>query len=263
MIHDRGAFAGVRYSVLGTSLVAWVFLVAGLGSGREALQALCGTTALPWLRLNWALSSALGWLVMLGAMMLPLTLPTLAHVWRSSLARRRRRALVLCLSAYLAAWLLSGLVIESLVMLLSSAWSTSSMALWMAVVAGVGVWQCSPLKQHCLNRCHSHRPLSAFGLRADVDVAMLGLAHGTWCVGSCWALMAAAALLPHAHTVGMVVVALVMYGERLDPPARPAWAFRGLPTAWGLVRREWHAYRAAAIALWTPALARVTVRRGG
>ena len=126
MIHDRGAFAGVRYSVLGASLVAWVVLAAGLGSGREALQALCSTTALPWLRPNWALSSAVGWLVMLGAMMLPLTLPTLAHVWRTSLARRRRRAVALCLCAYLAIWLLAGLAIESLAMLVSSAWSRRS-----------------------------------------------------------------------------------------------------------------------------------------
>ena len=262
MIHDRGAFAGVRYSVLGASLVAWVVLAAGLGSGREALQALCSTTALPWLRPNWALSSAVGWLVMLGAMMLPLTLPTLAHVWRTSLARRRRRAVALCLCAYLAIWLLAGLAIESLAMLVSSAWSPRWVALWMVVVAGVLIWQCSPLKQHCLNRCHSHRPLSAFGLRADVDVAMLGLSHGAWCVGSCWALMAATALLPHAHTAGMVLVALLMYGERLDPPAPPAWKLRGLPTAWGLLRREWHTYRGAAYALWPTALAKVNAKRG-
>lgn len=260
MIHDRGAFAGVRYSVLGASLAAWVVMVAGLpGGGREALQALCSTTALPWLRLNWALSSTLGWLIMLGAMMLPLTLPTLAHVWRTSLVRRRRRALVLCLCAYLAVWLLVGLVVESLPMLLGSVWPPS----WIAVVAGVWVWQCSPLKQHCLNRGHTHRPLSAFGFRADVDVAMLGLAHGAWCVGSCWALMAAAALLPHAHTQGMVLVAVLMYCERLDPPARPAWKFRGLPTAWGLLRREWHTYRGSAIALLPAALAKVSARRGG
>lgn len=260
MIHDRRAFAGVRYGVLGTSLAAWVVMVAGLpGSGREALQEFCSTTALPWLRLNWALSSALAWLLMLVAMMLPLILPTLAHVWRASLVRRRRRALVLCLCAYLAVWLLAGLGIEALPMLLSSLWPSN----WIAAVVVLFVWQCSPLKQHCLNRCHSHRPLSAFGFRADVDVAMLGLTHGAWCVGSCWALMAAMALLPHAHTAVMLLVALLMYCERLEPPARPAWKFRRPHTAWGLLQREWRTHCGAAIALLPAALAKVSARRRG
>lgn len=259
MIHDRRAFSGVRNGVLGTSLAAWVVMFTGLpGSGREALQVLCSTTAVPRLRLNWALSSALAWLLMLGAMMLPLILPTLAYVWRASLVRRRRQALVLCLCAYLAVWLLAGLGIEALPMLLSSLRPPN----WIVAVVGVFAWQCSPLKQYCLNRCHSHRPLSAFGFRADVDAAMLGLTHGAWCVGSCWALMAAIALLPHAYTAGMFLVAMLMYCERLEPPDRPAWKFRGLRTAWGLLRREWRMRRGAASALLPAALVKVPARRG-
>jgi predicted metal-binding membrane protein len=260
MIHDRAAFAGVRYSVLGASLAAWVILAVRLPRGEgQALEALCSTTAMPWLRLDSVLSFALGWLIMLSAMMLALTLPTLAYVWRASLARRRSRALVLCLCAYFAVWLLAGLAIEALPMLLGRAGPPS----WIAWVVGVCIWQCSPLKQHCLNRCHRHRPLSAFGLRADVDVAMLGLTHGAWCVGSCWALMAAAALWPHAHMAVMVLAALLMYCERLDPPARPAWKIRGLATAWGLLRREWQGYRGGVYALLPAALSKHTARRGG
>lgn len=238
MIHDRRSFAGVRRTVLGLSLAAWAVMFTGLpGHGHEALKALCSTAALPWLRLDWVLSCLSAWLPMLAAMMLPLTLPTLAYVWRESLVRRRRRALALCLGAYVAVWLLVGLAIEALAMLLDSLETPGWMAASMAA-GGLLAWQCSPFKQYCLNRCHSHPPLSAFGLRADLDAARLGFSHGAWCAGSCWALMAATMYLPHAHVLAMVVATVVLYGERLEPPARPGWRLRIWGTAQRLLQRQ-------------------------
>ena len=76
---------------------------------------------------------------------------------------------------------------------------------------------------------------------------------------SAWA---AIALLPHAYMAGMFVVAIWTYCERLEPPARPAWKFRGLRTARGLLRREWHTHRDAALALLPAARAKGSMRRG-
>ncbi|MGF1550796.1 MAG: DUF2182 domain-containing protein, partial [Sphingomonadaceae bacterium] len=52
-------------------------------------------------------SRALAWALMIGAMMLPLTVPALNHVVRSSLAFRRERAAALLLAGYLLVWALA------------------------------------------------------------------------------------------------------------------------------------------------------------
>jgi len=93
------------------------------------------------------------------------------------------------------------------------------------------LWQASPFKQRCLNRCHSHRPLAAFGFAADLDVFRFGLEQGLWCVASCWAAMLFPMLLPEGHFIAMAAVAVLMFCERLDPPRAPAWRWRGFGTA--------------------------------
>ena len=93
------------------------------------------------------------------------------------------------------------------------------------------IWQASPFKQRCLNRCHSHRPLAAFGIAADVDALRLGLETGVWCTASCWAAMLFPMLWFQGHFVAMAAVALLMFCERLDPPRTPAWRWRGFGTA--------------------------------
>jgi hypothetical protein len=82
-----------------------------------------------------------------------------------------------------------------------------------------------------LNRCHNHRPLAAFGIAAARDALFMGLSHGRWCVGSCWAVMLLPLLLPDAHVAAMAAVTLLMFCERMDPPATPAWRLRGFRTA--------------------------------
>src|SRR5262249_8142641 len=94
------------------------------------------------------------------------------------------------------------------------------------------VWQASPIKQRCLNRCHSHRPLSAFGVAADRDALLMGLDHGRFCVGSCWAIMLFPMLLPEGHVAAIAAGTLLVFCERLDPARPPAWRLRGFHTSW-------------------------------
>jgi predicted metal-binding membrane protein len=89
------------------------------------------------------------------------------------------------------------------------------------------VWQFSPVKQRCLNRCHAHGELAAFGPAADVDALRFGLTHGVWCVGSCWALMLLPLLVSSGHVAMMAAVSLWLFAERLDTPTLPRWRLRG------------------------------------
>jgi predicted metal-binding membrane protein len=112
-----------------------------------------------------------------------------------------------------------------------------------AAIAAAFLWQCSPIKQRCLNRCHAQPELAAFGRAADVDALRFGARHGLWCVGSCWALMLVPVLLPRGHLVAMAAVTVLVAAERLERPRLPSWRPRGLGKAARIV-----AWRARAMA---------------
>ena len=88
------------------------------------------------------------------------------------------------------------------------------------------VWQCSPVKQQCLNRGHVHPDLAPGGVAADAGALRFGVVHGAWCVASCWALMLLPLLATHAHLAAMACATLWMAAERLERPAEREWRVR-------------------------------------
>ena len=164
--------------------------------------------------------------LMLMAMMVPLIGVPLRHVLDRSLARRRVRAVILFLAGYGLPWLVAGAVLMAAAARISA---QASLGLTLGVVAAIAVWQCSPAKQRCLNRCHARGPLAAFGVRADLDVLRFGLVHALWCIGACSGLMLLPMLLPHGfgHLAVMAAVTLWLLSERLSKAEKPRWRVRG------------------------------------
>lgn len=197
---------------------------------------MCGVGWIPGSALDWMLSVSAGWLLMVVAMMTPLSLQPLLHIRISSFSDRRWRSTALFLMAYVAIWLAAGGASKLLELILNRGLQDASHQAAVAALIAC-LWQVSPLKQQCLNRCHAHRSLSAFGRMADIDALRFGLEHGIWCVGSCWALMLFAGSLSQWHISGMLLVALLMYCERMDPPTTPCWKLRGGRTAFLRMRR--------------------------
>ncbi|HEX6705268.1 MAG TPA: DUF2182 domain-containing protein [Albitalea sp.] len=238
MIHNRHEFANVQFGVLAVSLAAWITIAAlPHWSGRELSDYICSSAGTARLTADWALSAGFSWMLMTMAMMAPLTLPAIAHIRISSFASRRSQAIALFSLGFATVWMLAGFAMRALEAALRD--MTSAVYLPAAVAALVaGIWQASPYKQRCLNRCHSHDPLSAFGLDAHVDAIRFGLRHGLWCVGTCWALMLMTVLLPQRHVAAMAIVSVLTFCERLEPPGPPLWRPRGLGTACLWLRRE-------------------------
>ncbi|KMO36631.1 hypothetical protein VQ03_20480 [Methylobacterium tarhaniae] len=221
---------GVRVPLLAASAAAWA-LLAAIPSGWS-LPALCAAA-------GWRLPSAdeiilafavappgmlaATWLLMLAAMMGPTLVGPLCHVRARSLASRRGRAVAVFLAGYAAAWSLAGLGLAAAVLALLPGGSVAASAL---VALTAVVWQASPAKQSCLNRCHARPPLAAFGPAAARDAWRFGFGHGIWCVGSCWPLMLAMLLLPIGHLAAMAVLAGWLLAERLAPPVPPGWRWR-------------------------------------
>jgi predicted metal-binding membrane protein len=238
VIYDAREFARVRNSVLLVTAATWILLLVGQSS--MLMSAHCPAAncrAMPWpasfqmlLAMNPPTSLAAGWTLMLVAMMSPVVIPPLYYIRLRSFTHRRVRSTALFLAGYSAIWITVGgvlLAIELAVNLLAP----QSYLPAAAVVLIAFVWQCSPIKQRCLNRCYAHPALAAFGGAADFDALRFGMTHGIWCAGSCWALMLAPMLLRQGHVVAMAVVALVVFSERLEEPKPPRWCLRGLGKA--------------------------------
>ena len=102
------------------------------------------------------------------------------------------------------------------------------------VLSLAGAFQFSSLKYHCLDKCRT--PLGFImshwhGPRPRHDAFSLGLAHGAWCVGCCWAIM----LLMFVVGVGNVGWMLAL-GSLMAIEKNAAWGRRtSQPLGFGLL----------------------------
>jgi predicted metal-binding membrane protein len=163
----------------------------------------------------------LSWSAMLAAMMPPLLLWPLEHVWARSLTQRRPRAVALFAIGYAGVWLVATalLALASSALHMATGRGTAS-----AFLIGLGAalsWQGSATKRGLLNRCHALHPLPVFGIAAEWGSISFGARTALTCVGACWALMLLPFLAGRAHLAVMAAVALFMLHERYATP-RPA-----------------------------------------
>ena len=223
------AVARLPPALLAASLAGWIALLAL--DQALLLPAICGGGSVVGATFEVAFAANppitlfVGWFAMLLAMMPPLLVMPMAHLWRSSLSRRRLRAIALFICGYGAIWLAAGIPLTAAAIALRVGTAASPLpAVAIALVMALG-WQATPFKQHCHNHCHRQPRIGAFGLQADVDAFRFGVTHGLWCFGACWALM----LLPLATATGhlplMGAVTLVLFAERLHLPRPARWGF--------------------------------------
>jgi predicted metal-binding membrane protein len=164
------------------------------------------------------------WVVMMVAMMFPAVSPVvlLFERWRSS--RQRSVATTIAfVVGYLIIWGVAGVVAFTAIVALDLQIDSSSTAYRVggAVLIGAGVYQLTPLKSVCLTQCRSplslimqHAQLLSEGVRGPLQV---GLMHGGWCIGCCWALMAVLIALGVMHLGWMAAVAAVILAEKVLP----------------------------------------------
>lgn len=213
--------------------LAWIVLALGSGSG--AMPTICSGTLL------WSVPSpdtyafvfafvsplnlAVGWAVMVVAMMLPTVYDALIHVRERSFRSERPWALTLFIGSYFTVWMLAGVVFLGVALTIRIASPTAVWPLILSLAVAL-IWQISPWKQMALNRCHRHPSLAAFAPAIYQDALLLGLQHGLWCVAGCWSLMLVALLVPAHHTAVMAVITLGIWAERLEPARAPRWQVR-------------------------------------
>jgi predicted metal-binding membrane protein len=201
-----------------------------LGLAAYLCQALpAGSVVLP------ALLYVGGWVLMTVAMMLPTILPLLG-VFGRLVENRPDHALLLILviTGYLSIWTVFGLAAHALDFLLHSLvtavpWLTfNGWLIGACVMAAAGAFQFSALKYRCLDKCRA--PFSFVnehwrGRAAHRQSFLLGMHHGLFCVGCCWAIMLLMFVVGTGSVGWMLVVGAVMaieknapWGRRLSSP---------------------------------------------
>jgi predicted metal-binding membrane protein len=213
------AFAAVRVRLglvvllLGAAALAWwstadrmAGMDAGPGSDLGAL--------------GWFLGV---WVVMMAAMMFPSLAPTVALY--AKMTRRRGTSLgVLFTGGYLLVWGVAGALAYGLFRLGASlfggdlAWHTGGRWLAAGVLALAAIYELTPLKNACSAKCRS--PLGfLLGTWRDGrrGALQMGSRHAGWCLGCCWALMAALFALGVMSLTWMALVAALIALEKTIP----------------------------------------------
>jgi predicted metal-binding membrane protein len=204
------ALAAVAWTVTGDRMNG---MDAGPGTDPGALGFFVGT-----------------WVVMMAAMMFPSIAPMVVMHVRIQEGRRARGqsapvgATPLFVAGYVVTWSVAGLLGYGLLRLGSAvtgdffSWDHAGPALAGGVILLAAVYQLTPLKDVCLRHCTSPfaflmghwRPGRVGALRA-------GLLHGGWCLGCCWALMAALFALGVMSVAWMAFIAALIAAEKLLP----------------------------------------------
>lgn len=163
--------------------------------------------------LTLASAGLLAWAVMVTAMMVPLVWPAIQHVGLNSLRWRRQRAIAVFLCAYVTVWTAFGAVVLVTRDLLPVARGPALGA----ALAVAALWQLSPQQRRFRRACHRTVPLPPRGLPAVAGGVRFGLRQGVTCIGVCWPLMLAMALVPGAMLLWMVVLTAAMACAKLLP----------------------------------------------
>jgi predicted metal-binding membrane protein len=241
----------VALSVLVAAAWAYLLSLAGSMNGQSAdmtamsaagMAAMMAPQLEPW-TLGHALFMSGMWAVMMVGMMTPSAAPmvlTYSMVARQAESRGTPfAAAAWFVLGYLLAWSIFALVattgqwaLERLTLL------TPMMASAQAWFAGVllvaaGIYQWTPLKNVCLEHCRA--PLSFVqrhgGFRPNPGASVrLGILHGAYCIGCCWALMALLFVGGVMNVLWIVALTILVLAEKLLPYGRVVARAAGLAT---------------------------------
>jgi predicted metal-binding membrane protein len=165
--------------------------------------------------------------VMMAAMMFPSVAPTVALYARMTRLRSPVRPLLFT-ATYLVVWAVVGLLSYGLFELGKTwfgaqlAWDAGGRWVAAAIIATAAVYELTPLKNVCLAKCRSPLGFLLGNWRdGSTGAVAMGARHAAWCVGCCWALMAAFFALGVMSLVWMAVIAAVIAAEKTIPWRRP------------------------------------------
>ena len=225
-------------------VLSWVYLFAGAGTMQEMGDMLMPMSSGPW-TVNHAMVMLVMWAVMMAAMMLPSATPMI--LLYATIARNRHAKgqpaveSGIFMLGYGAIWIAFSLgavalqfALETAAML-SPMMEATSITLAGGLLIAAGIYQWTPLKQACLLRCRSPLDFVLTHWRNGARGAfVMGVWHGTYCVGCCWMLMLLLFVGGVMNLGWIAGIAIFVLVEKLVPAGH--WIGRGagvLLIGWG------------------------------
>lgn len=217
----RRDWAAVIGALFVLSALAWATMLGHLRMGAMDMPA-----AAPRPVAMEALAFLAAWTAMMAAMMFPSVYPMVAIFAAVSRHRRGQGALAvptwIFVAGYLLAWIAFGAIVFGADRI-ARGWPPAAglLAARGGLVVGIvlvaaGAYQWSPLKYVCLRHCRSPVGFILHGWREGPGGALrMGLHHGTYCVGCCWALMAVQVVLGVMNLPVMLGVAALIFLEKI------------------------------------------------
>jgi predicted metal-binding membrane protein len=97
--------------------------------------------------------------------------------------------------------------------------SASSAWLGGAILVAAGMYQLTPSKRACLTQCQSPLGFLMSHWRNGASGALrMGLSHGLYCVGCCWALMGVLFVVGVMNLAWVAGLAIFVLLEKIGPP---------------------------------------------
>ncbi len=227
----------------GVTVLAWLWLARV--ARRHALATAVATPHLPTIDVWSVLSLVLMWQIMMVAMMTPplLRWTMVLGVVMGPGHRESGRVgpAAVFAGGYFTVWLaFSGLAAAAQVALQEAGVLDGLHGAGSRLAGGVliaaGLFQLTPLKRACLSHCRS--PLGYLLARwrnGPVGAFRLGVGHGWYCLGCCWALMTTAFALGLMNLAWMAVLTLAACVEQLVARGELFGRALGVAfTGWGL-----------------------------
>jgi predicted metal-binding membrane protein len=222
----RGEFAAAFAAVRARLGLVGLLLALAAVAWWSTADRMAGMNAGPGTDLG-ALGWFLGvWVVMMAAMMFPSLAPTVALYATMTRRQGLDRGLIFA-GGYLLVWGSAGLGAYAVFRLGRDvfggdlAWHAGGQWFAAGVLILAAVYEITPLKDVCLAKCRS--PIGfLLGSWRDgrLGALKMGSKHGGWCLGCCWALMAALFALGIMSLTWMALVAALIALEKTLPWGR-------------------------------------------
>lgn len=228
------------------------------GTAEPAPSDMAGMTPAGW-SLAALAAFVVAWSVMMAAMMLPAVTPMLL-LYRTIAARSMPGGVAfaatwLLVAGYLLVWATAGLAAYAAPIAASDLARRAGITdgpRWAPLALGgilvlAGLYQFTPLKSACLHQCQSPFGFIMGHWRDGRRGALrMGIAHGAYCLGCCWALFAVLVATGVMSLAWMLLLTLVVFAEKVLPFGQRAsravgvvLLLLGLLVAGGVVAMPW------------------------
>jgi predicted metal-binding membrane protein len=184
------------------------------------------TMDMPWSVADVLFTFAM-WAVMMVGMMTASAAPVVllfAGLHRARGAQGTPRVVFVFGGGYLLVWIVfsAGAALAQWALhraaMLSPAMTTSSARLGGAILIAAGIYQLTPFKGACLTHCRSPLGFLMSHWRDGTAGALrMGIRHGTYCLGCCWALMCVLFVVGVMNLVWVATMTIFVLVEKIGP----------------------------------------------